>query len=227
MKNAQNDSRHYKHILEKVIRPACKIVFEECDQEFQERCHVERKPIEKWEEELEKEYRIFRQDLKIICYGEGANEGVLDARKMAAIFCKSIIKEKAFRYNVSEAQKMVEEKKKSMSSVKFNLWAVDTVYMNYKLAYYVSLQLVYLTTLYELEEKGETQKLLELNKIGHMIRYPLIKSSATEEVDSFDVNVIIGMARSDISMQNFDMFLFAMLLYQIEMYTFERLKSID
>ena len=60
----------------------------------------------------------------------------------------------------------------------------------------------------------------KINKIGHLYQYP-----SPLDADSFDVNVIIGMARADLGNKDFDMFLFAMQLYQIEMYTVEKLKQ--
>ena len=43
--------------------------------------------------------------------------------------------------------------------------------------------------------------------------------------NSFDVNIIVGLARADFSGKDIDMFMFAMQLYQIEMYTVEKLQN--
>ena len=124
------------------------------------------------------------------------------------------------------------QKKNAMSGVAFNSWLAQNVYLNYKFAYYAILQLVYLTllyylnnpqmasTLYGISETDATTLVVALNNIGHLFPYP-----SPPDADSFDVNVIIGLARSDLTGQNFDMFLFAMQLYQLEMYTIGKLKE--
>ena len=219
MSNQNEESRHYAQIWAKVIEPVCEVVISECDEDFRQKCFLEPKSTQIWKKDLENEYRSLRREMKELCYGDKADDGLLDSRKLSAIFCKALMRIKAYQYNVNEARRLVEKKKQEMPPAEFNLWAVDTVYINYKLAYYVSLQLVYLTLLDDLKLSGDIDKLRRLNDIGHLIRYPWVK-----DMDSFDVNVIIGMARADISGKGLDMFLFAMQLYQIEMYTRERLK---
>lgn len=221
MGKQNEESRHYAQIWEKVIRQVLRVVEEECDAEFSQKCSLQAKPLDIWKKSLEKEYRMLRQDLKKFCYGNRADDGRLDSRKLAAIFCKALIKEKAFRYDTNEALKLLKVRKKELSPNEFNCWAAHNVFLNYKLAYYVSLQLVYLTLLQQLLSSEETKEdALKLNKIGHLYQYP-----SSPNADSFDINVIIGMARVDLGEKDFDMFLFAMQLYQIEMYTVEKLKQ--
>lgn len=199
------------------------MVTEECDEEFYRVCNLQPKPLEPWKKSLEKEYRKLRRDLKEFCYGNRADNGLLDGRKLAAIFCKALIKEKAFRFDTNEALCLLKERKKNLSSDSFNCWAAHNVFINYKFAYYVSLQLVYLTLLQQLLSSEETKPdAIKLNRNGHLYQYPYLPNT-----DSFDVNIIIGMARSDLGGKDFDMFLFAMQLYQIEMYTIEKLKQIQ
>jgi len=215
-------SRHYEQIWNKVIQQVLQIVTDESDKKFREKCCLEIKPLKEWKEKLECKYRILRKELKERCYGNHVDQGLLDGRKLAAIFCKALTEEKAYVFDTVAAYDIMKQKKTEMSSVEFNLWAVHNVYINYKLAYYVSLQLVYLTLLHDLQSSDKTKIFAkELNKNGHLYRYPPASNS-----DSFDVNIIIGMARIDIAKENFDMFLFAMQLYQIEMYTITVLDKI-
>lgn len=64
----------------------------------------------------------------------------------------------------------------------------------------------------EAQEREEAKKLAaRLNDWGHLAPYP-----QPPRGDGFDVNIIIGLARTDISRKDLDMFMFAMQLYQIE-----------
>lgn len=221
MGKRNEESRHYAQIWEKVIQQVLEVITEECDEEFCRECSLQTKPLEAWKRALEKEYRKLRRDLKEFCYGNRADDGLLDGRKLAAIFCKALIKEKAFRFHTNKALHLLKERKKELSPDEFNCWAAHNVFLNYKFAYYVSLQLVYLTLLQQLLSSEETKPYaIKLNGIGHLYQYPY-----SPNTDSFDVNIIIGMARADLKGKDFDMFLFAMQLYQIEMYTVEKLKQ--
>lgn len=229
----KNDaSRHFSQIWKNVICKEVNLVLSECDNDFVQICGLESKPADTWRRSLEKEYRSQRQILKEYCYQGNADKGFLDGRKLAAVLCKALIKEKAFVFDSEKAMSLLANQKGLRSDIDLNLWICHNVLVNYKLAYYVSLQLVYLTLLGQLlsskeatgketiDKETATKLAKELNKIGHLCQYP-----RNGDVDSFDVNIIIGLARSDFGEKEFNMFLFAMQLYQIEMYTIEKLKQ--
>lgn len=219
--NSREPSRHYNQIWTKVIQQVFEVVLDECDTEFKEQCHLEVKAQKAHRKAVEEEYRCLRKNLKELCYGKKADEGLLDGRKMAAIFCNALIKEKTCVFDLHAAHNLLKEKKSKLEPNELNLWAVNNIFINYKFAYYVSLQLVYLTLLRELLSEDNTkQYAIKLNNYGHLYQYPRVNG-----IDSFDVNVIIGLAQSDIYGKDFDMFLFAMQLYQIEQYTIEKLKQ--
>lgn len=83
---------------------------------------------------------------------------------------------------------------------------------------------VYFTTTrlggYTLLTSEQVKEATKLNDIGHLFHYP-----SAPNADSFDVNIIVGLARADFSGKDIDMFMFAMQLYQIEMYTVEKLQN--
>lgn len=219
MEKRSEESRHFSIIWADAIQDVLSVVQDECDIEFTEKCSLQAKPIDQWKASLELEYRELRSNLKEICYGKHVDAGFFDGRKFAAIFCRAMIQSKVFCYNTSAAVDLVEARKAELKPVEFNLWAVNNVFINYKFAYYVSLQLVYLTLLEQLLSTGKVEAATKLNKIGHLIRYP-----DSSKADSFDVNMIIGLARADLDGKELDMFLFAMQLYQIEMYTVKSLQ---
>lgn len=229
-KSRTDESRHFQQILQMAIRPVKEVVCLDSDPDFREHCSLQ--TVSGWEDRLREVYRGLRETLKAICYGSNADSGFLDGRKIAAVFCGALIQAKVFTFDLDQAKALMVQKKNIMSSVEFNSWLAQNVYLNYKLAYYVGLQLVYLTLLYDLNdpqmagslygisESDANTLIVALNDIGHLLPYP-----SPPDADSFDVNVIIGLARADLTGQDFDMFLFAMQLYQLEMYTIERLKE--
>ncbi len=231
IKNSE-ESRHYEQIWKMAILPVRKVVFSESDLEFRQRCSLQSIHTNAWKKRLLKEYRRLRESLKEVCYGDEADIGRLDGRKIAAVICNALIREKAFKFDTTQAEVLMEEKDKTMTRVGFNLWITQNIYLNYKLAYYASLQLVYLTLLHDLRNTEIAESLygpldsdtlplvVALNEVGHLFPYP-----SPPDADSFDVNIIIGMARADLTGRDFDMFLFAMQLYQLEMYTIGKLKT--
>ncbi|WP_325213708.1 hypothetical protein [Oscillibacter sp.] len=245
------DWSSFDYIWYDVILPVSQTVMDECDPDFVEHCGLYPRSSEEWKPALHEEYCRLRAQLKDICYGPSnhrAPDELLDGRKIAAVLCAALISTKGFQFNLNKALEYAERKNPGpyRDRVWFNRWAVGNVYVNYKLAYYASLQLVYLTlmrdllvnaglqesdsgvrplehpTPQELKERDESRLLARaLNRMGHLAPYVRRQPSRG---DSFDVNIIIGLARTDMSNQNLDMFLFAMQLYQIEEHTVDILR---
>lgn len=211
-------SRHFEKIWERVVCPVRDVVLRECDDVFVQSTGLHLVEEKAWKDSIEATYRRLRKECKKYCYGNGKDLGYLDSRKIAAIFCKAIIQKKAFSFDLDVAQKQL---KKSRLDRKYtNRWIVDNILVNYKLAYLVSLQLLYLTLLEDLLYREETiDDAFLLSEMRHLSKYP-----RSEGYDSFDINMIIYLAQSDIRGNDFDMLLFSMQLYQIEMYTRSQLK---
>lgn len=243
--SSSTDTCSFDHIWDKVVKPVSVTVLAESDTCFKEYCSVELKSDQEWRRELYKMYQHLRKQLKDICYGSSDHrnpEELLDGRKIAAVLCASLISQKGIQFDTVKALEFVEKKKEELADdpVCFNQWAVGNVYVNYKLAYFASLQLVYLTLMRDLlikaglknssqrdlspnevQKQEEARKLSsKLNDWGHLISYP-----QPPRGDGFDVNIIIGLARTDMSMKDLDMFMFAMQLYQIEEHTVDLLKK--
>ena len=227
----------FDHIWNKVIQPVASVVLEESDQSFKKECKLALECVETWRNELYKAYQRLRSELKDICYGptdHRSPEELLDGRKIAAVLCAALISQKGFQFDTVRALSFAERKEKEFANnrVLFNRWAVANVYINYKLAYYASLQLVYLTLMRDFlvkaglkdtqyAEQEEAQMLAtQLNELGHLAPY-----APPPRGDGFDVNIIIGLARTDMALKDFDMFMFAMQLYQIEEHTVDFLKK--
>lgn len=214
------ESRHYNRLWNEVICKVLTITDSECDEAFREACKLHIKPPDILKDSVETQYRIFRKEFKELCYGNKNDAGLLDARKIAAVLCNTLIKQKPFVFDESAALSLISSKKEELPNIQFNFWVVNNAFINYKLAYLASLQLIYLTLLDDLFSSGETEAYAaKLNSIGHLRRYPISPDS-----DSIDVSIVIDLARADMNGMDFDMLLFAMQLYQMEIYAREGLK---
>lgn len=218
------DSREFPFIWDYIICPIRKIMLEESDPVFAEAVGLHYRDDEEWRGQLEWEFHHQRHNLKEQCYGKRrTNEGdrLLDSRKVAAVLCQACLKHKVFKIDVNVASKLAEEKKHQLPDLEYTVWAANNTLINYKFAYLASQSLVYLALLADLLERNESIEMAkELNREGHLLRYP---SSAG--CDTVDVNIIVGLARGDAKGQDLNMLLYAMLLYQNEIYTREHLKS--
>lgn len=235
----------FDYIWNMAVQDVSEIVLKDVDQDFARACGLQCRPFPEWRAEVHDEYQHLREQLKEICYGPSAArnpEDLLDGRKIAAVLCAALIARKGFQFDIEKALEFTTAKKRSLQNdpVRFNRWAINNVYVNYKMAYFASLQLVYLTLMRDLlvaaglDENSEythAQKRLTpeqeksrrlavlLNQEKHLCPYP-----PPPRGDSFDVNIIIGLARTDMSVMDLDMFLFAMQLYQIEEHTRDHLE---
>ena len=92
-------SRHYEKIWKFIILQVLDVFREELDTEFVNGCNVRFNDQDALKKELEREYRKLRRDLKKLCYGNNADEGLLDGGKVAAIFCKALINKKVCAFD--------------------------------------------------------------------------------------------------------------------------------
>ena len=219
------EMQEFPFIWENIVKPLWQVVLDECDPAMMKNCGLHYRDGDEWRRGLEKEFHIQRQELKRQCYNRRkpqlGPQPLLDSRKVAAILCKSCLKRKAFSFDLTAAASLAAEKKRTLSNAEYTVWSVHNILVNYKFAHLAGTQMVYLTLLSDLVHRDETKEMgLALNKIGHLLQYP-----AESGYDTFDMNIIIGMARGDVSGENLNALLYAMQLYQLEMYTRERLKN--
>ena len=136
-----------------------------------------------------------------------------------------MIHQKSFTFNVSDALKDACNKEHLIQEThgkdrkEFNRYLASNHFINYKVAYLSALHLLYYFMFYEAVNKNWT------DKDGHLVwkklssKKGLIQYISSEEEDSFDVNMIIGLARSDMYGKDLDLYFLSLQFYQIEMYT--------
>lgn len=224
-----DDRTEFPNIWEKTIIPVRDEILKECDPCFQREVGLSfRGEDPEWRGILENRFHHHRHIFKEQCYGkkeERTGDPLLDYRKVGAVLCQTLCLHKPFKFDLGKADTLAMEKKKHLKSLDYTKWAVNNTFINYKFAYLASQSLVYLMLLDDLLEKNATAEMIEmgkeLNKVGRLFRYP-----TDSDCDTMDVNVIVALARGNVSGQELNMLLYATILYQSEMYTRECLKDI-
>lgn len=198
----------------------------ECEKAFAESFCLKRTDITQLKKGINESFCSLRNSFEEECY-HGKNEGdhSLDYRKASAILCSALIHQKPFSFNVSDALKDACNKEQLIQEThgknrkEFNRYLANNVFINYKVAYLSALHLLYYFACYEAIDKKW------MDKKGHPIweklssKKGLIQYISSKEEDSFDVNMIIGLARSDMYGKDLDLYFLSLQFYQIEMYT--------
>lgn len=217
---SKQESKHFARLWTYVTR-AADDAFAECDEDFINKCRVSRKDPVAWKNAAEKEYRNLRCELELQCYGSTDRERTLDSSKTAAVICCTLMRKKALSFDEEQALGLLVENEAELGSNKFpdriafNHWIVDNYFVNYKIAYLAGLRIMFETLLGELLHDEATREYgRKLADMGRLQRYPV-----RPKFDNFDVNMVMGLGRADISSQEVSTFFLASQYYQIEMYT--------
>lgn len=219
------ESKHFSKLWE-LIELAINEALEECSSDFIKECGLVQVDGLKLKKSVETTYRRLRERLKRECYGVTDNgPQSLDARKIAAVICCTLIAEKALAFDEDSAAELLEKKETQLIKEKksdrtaLNEWIVNNFFVNYKIAYLSGLRIIYRTLLAELVHTEATKKAGErLNEKKCLFCYPRVP-----KLDNFDVNMVLGLGRSDIQQSEINLFMLALQYYQIEMYTRQKL----
>ncbi len=219
----KTDSRHFAQMWKHVLK-AREAALAECDRQFHDLCGVRACADDRLKSALEQTYRDLRTDLKRECYFNADEKKMLDGRKMGAIMCHALMKEKVFCFDEQQALDMLRKKKMEygediLKKVEYNKWIANNFFINYKVAYLFSVGLVVETVKERLFRENPALG-SALNKKGWMEQYP-----EEREIDSFNVSMVLGLGKADLKGEKLDMFMYALQLYQIEQYTLLALRS--
>ena len=198
----------------------------ECEKAFKEAFCLKRTDEAQLKKGINEFFCSLRNSFEDDCYhGKNGGDHSLDYRKASAILCSALIHQKSFTFNVSDALKDACNKEHLIQEThgkdrkEFNRYLASNHFINYKVAYLSALHLLYYFMFYEAVNKNWT------DKDGHLVwkklssKKGLIQYISSEEEDSFDVNMIIGLARSDMYGKDLDLYFLSLQFYQIEMYT--------
>ncbi len=193
-----------------IIHPVLLHVDSEIDNDFKMNCNYSLKDIDLYKKELSCAYKRKREWLKSVYLPHDKN-AKLDMHKLGAILCRIIIGIKPFSFDVSLVDKYT--KNKFGDSKNNTDWFVDNVYVNYKLAFYASVGVIFIELLdyYNSQEKKNIVDML--NNRGTIFFY---KKSDNHE--SFQNSCILSLMKQDTLHRSFDYFMYAAMLFQLEQY---------
>ena len=138
----------FSKIFNKIVEPLIKQVEEEADKGFKKAANLKVKDLREACLACESFYETKKKELKRLFYGEKYSEKeddkfLFDIHKVASIVCYSLIKHKVFVFDEKIAYEGMEGKETD--------WIIDNAFINYKLAFYVSVAVIYYKMLFEAE----------------------------------------------------------------------------
>lgn len=223
-----SNKEEFDHIWENIVSPVWETVRIECDPEFAAEVNLNFRGSEAaWRQLAEDTFHHWRHIFKEQCYGSKERRignPRLDYRKLGAVLCQTFLMRKPISFSLDRASVFATKKKAELAGLEYTIWAVNNTLINYKFAYLASQQLVYLTLLAYYFSENASEDMIwmgrKLNQTGRLYRYPSEDGS-----DTMGANIIVGLARNNISGNGLDMLLYAMLLFQNEMYTRTKLED--
>lgn len=154
---------------------------------------------EKTKEVIKNEYILIRDELKSRCYpsalDENGNPNRIDQHKIAACFCKALIRKKVFSFKVNEKT------------------PPEILLSNYELAYTVSLYIIYIYLEDSYRLKNQEGLIRDLVKTCQ-----LEVPSTAKTHDQYNVGRIKTLALNDYYNIDVDILTYADMMYWIEYY---------
>lgn len=213
---------NFSKIFDKIVVPLIEQVKNEVDIQFKDKVNLKVKEREEACSACEAFYEKKKKELKRLFYGEKYSEKeddkfLFDVHKVASIVCYSLIKHKVFVFDEKVACEMMDGKETS--------WVIDNAFINYKLAFYVSVSIIYYKMFFEVEEaikkaieEGTNKDAEEELKHSLLEKRKLFLYKIRTGHESFANSIILDFAKRDIHKRSFDYFLYSALLFQLEEY---------
>ena len=199
-----------------IIYPIITAAHDEIDQEFKNACDLDFafSDIQKYKEKLMAFYLEKRRWLKKVYLPHKSNP-ILDIHKLGAILCRSILAHKPIYFDFQEAEHLVIQKFDTNKHDHIE-WIVNNIYVNYKIAFYVSCGLVYLGLLYNFSEKGASPN---DKAMKFFIRHKgIMYYEKSSSHDSYENSCILALQKNDELKRDFDYLAYAINLFQLEAY---------
>lgn len=230
----QEKERNLYDVIVDCIKDAVRESFLEIDESLKDdwSIYVPQREREKAPyRDVYKGFRSIRNDFEHECYGENNDHAhTLDYRKALAMLCVALIRNKVFRFSEQRAIEWYDKECQIINDInddaeqkkerkKFNLKLANNIFINYKVAYLAALHFLFYFLLYETSQKGIEDEVWKdvfgkLSTKKHLVQY-----ASTQDEDSFDVNMILGLAKSDMQGKELNLYFLSLQFYQIEMFT--------
>lgn len=220
--------RSFNYIWEKIVWPSITLVYEQMDDAFKQATKLDYayRDVSAFKRDVMEFYREKREWLKCVYLPHERNP-VLDEHKLGAIWCRTMLAFKPFYFDLKAAEKYVETKFGTNENGDVDLedapnnseWFTKNIYSNYRVAFVVSVGIVYLYLLYDCKEKGKDvpeylHDAYEYFNSKRKLRCPV----TTEAHNDFQTSCIIALQKNDVLGRDFDYLTYAIMLFQLEHY---------
>lgn len=202
-------------LFAKIVEPSIQYIKDHVDAEFKNSFNFACKDIAQIHDSCKRFYEDKNEELKKRFYGskynhEKSSKGELcfDLHKMGAIICYSLIKYKVFSFDVKAVRNYI-----NRNSITDTDYIANNVLANYRLAFHVSVLLVYCKMLYDAQKNGDNELYAKLFAQRGLSLY-----KKSQDHDSFKNSVIMDLAKRDTQGRSFDYFMYSTILFQLEEY---------
>lgn len=216
---------NFERFWSKVICPSIELCLEEIDDESKKYIGLTESDKIQYKSELEKLYQRKREWLKKEYLPLEGAEASLDFHKLGAIMCRCIIGNKYFKFSEHKANKLFLNITNSHVSQKEKLQKeINSIYINYKLALYVSMGISYIDLLAKVTNKEKKANSDERNVYSLFRKYLLEHCSLFEYIESdrhddLVSSLIVTLMKNDLLKRDFDYLAYSASMYQLQEYT--------
>lgn len=172
-------------------------------------------------EPLARQYYLEKREaVKNEFYGAYASLGLhlMDFHKLSAVLCRTLIEFKIYSYDIALAEKYI--RNEQIHSKDTN-WLVHNALINYRFALHASIDFLYRSMLFRLD-KRHSEVFDKLKAQGNLNLY---KDNCSDNHESFENSLVLDLAKRDVNNRSFDCFLYSTIMFQLEEYNVQLLKS--
>ena len=222
-----SEKKTFDYIWENVVFPAISFCISEVDEELKVQLGFKHENFSKYKKDLGKMFNRKREWLKAKYLPEKGESARLDFHKLSALLCRCIIGNKLFSYNKEAIESLFEERKNdnTIPIEKKLQWEIDYAYINYKLAFWASVGMVYINVVswaYKRIEQNNDENIKDvyteflkcLERENNLLMY-----KKSEEHDDFCTSMIVALMKNDLLLRDFDYLCYAASMFQWQEFT--------
>ena len=207
-----SEKQTFDYIWETAVYPAILFCVSEVDSNLKEKLGFEHKRFDEYKQNLSQMFNRKREWLKSKYLPDEGENARLDFHKLSALLCRCIIGYKFFSFNKTSMDKVFDEKRNdtTTSTSEKIKWQVNNVYVNYKLAFWASIGLIYVNLISWAYKKIETET--DADKISVYTNFlkfleqesNLISYKKSVDHDDFCTSMIVALMKNDCLLRDFD-----------------------
>lgn len=217
----------FDYIWDEIVLPTIKYCLASVNNEDRIKMKIRCKNLDVYKITLRDMFYRKRDWLKRNYLPDQGNSARLDFHKLSAVLCRCIIGTKAFTFDRDKAEELFAQKKQKTPCYRDEIliWEIDHIYINYKLAFYASVGMVYLYLISwakkeiqgakDEDEKNRYREFLNgLDREKFLVQY-----NPSSSHNDFASSMIIALMKNDLLMRDFDYLMYAASMYQWQEYT--------